>query len=756
MNSSLLLGIGFLAQGLFSARFLIQLVKSEKAGKVLSPVIFWQLSLVASFLLLVYGTFRQDLVIVGGQLVGYFIYIRNLKIQNAWQLFPKWIRWSFILLPMLFLGYLVFHAHYDFHSLVHNSEISGMLLTWGTLGQVIFTTRFAVQWFESERNKESQFPLSFWYISLVGAVLIASYAILRKDSVLFIGQAFGILVYGRNLMIHYGKTNDARLSFLDRIKSMRMTLLLAFVTMTLFFNLGAWSVTESSEARYAQIAKEMIQTGDWLHPQLMGIYHYHKPPMTYWLTALSYKVMGVSPFSARFLLQISILLQIGLVYKIALIFFKRSSAAFLSAMLYASFPALIIGSRALTTDTFLTLFVLAALYFWFDFLEDKKKWKLILCYAFLGIGFLTKGPVVLVVPLLIWVHQGLVMKQRMGAFKIHLAGIVLMLGIGLSWFVFLYLEDDRFLNYFLFKHTIDRFATDTFHRGQPFWFYGAVLLGTAFPWVIILLKKIPLKKTDFVNKGALLVMWVLLPLIFFSLSQSKLVLYILPLYSGLAIGAIYYWEKLMDSQHKICERWQLGFHVLLMMSLVALPLIDPKISLNFKFYFIWFITASLLVAMQKVDIRRVDRTVISALIFTMGLTGMSTYFMSQNAGLTNDTRNVTAWLHQNNPELRELIVYNKRLPSILFNSDLKVISVYDGDESLNRETQFQQNDNWKFSLINLQSDSTWITEEAPNMSIWISKCGKDLPTPNSSISWTQLKVIDGWVISKLNTKANTF
>ncbi|WP_192085390.1 lipid-A-disaccharide synthase N-terminal domain-containing protein [Algoriphagus sp. Y33] len=749
MNSSFLLGIGFLAQGLFSARFLIQLVKSEKAGKVLSPVIFWQLSLVASFLLLVYGTFRQDLVIVGGQLLGYFIYIRNLKIQNAWQLFPKWIRIGFIFLPLLFLAYLIFHAHYNFHSLVHNPEISGMLLTWGTLGQVIFTSRFVVQWFDSERSKESRFPLSFWYISLVGAVLIASYAILRKDSVLFIGQAFGILVYGRNLMIHYGASNELKLSFLDRLKSIRLTLLLALVGTVLFFNLGAWSVTESSEARYAEIAKEMVQTGDWLHPQLMGIYHYHKPPVTYWLTAVSFKVLGISPFSARFLLQISVLVQIWLVYKIAFILLKRSNAAFLSAMLYGSFPAVIIGSRALTTDTYLTLFILAALYFWFAFLEDGKQWKLLVCYVFLGIGFLTKGPVVLIVPLLIWLYQRWVMRQKMGSLKIHLSGVLVMLFIGLSWFVFLYLEDSRFLNYFLFKHTIDRFATDTFHRGQPFYFYGAVVLATAFPWIIILLRNFPKNRPDLKNLGAMLFMWVFLPLLFFSSSQSKLVLYILPLYSGLAIGAIYYWQRLTDTQQKIWERWQMGFHILLMIGLISITWIEPRISLNFKFYFLWFITASLLVAMQKVDIRRIERTVISAFIFTMGLTGMSTYFMSQNPGITNDTRNVTTWLQQNEPDLKEVIVYNKRLPSLLFNSDLKVISIYDGDESLNRETQFQNNDAWKTNLINLQAEPNWIIQSASNHSIWIAKEKSELPNLNGKGKWEQLTVVDGWKVMRL-------
>lgn len=748
MNSWILLGVGFLAQGLFSARFLIQLVKSEKAGKVLSPVIFWQLSLMASFLLLVYGTFRQDIAIVGGQLLGYFIYIRNLQIQDAWNQFSAWIRWGFLLLPFVFLAYLILHAHYDFELLLHNPDIGSVLLTWGTMGQAIFTARFVVQWLNAEKTNESGFPLSFWYISLTGALLIASYAIFRKDSVLFIGQAFGIVVYARNLMIHFGKANTSNMTYLDRLEHLRLPLLILFTGLVLFFNLGAWSVTESSEARYAQIAKEMVQTGDWLHPQLMGIYHYHKPPMTYWLTAMSYKVLGVTPFSTRFLLQIAVLLQIWLVYKIAFLFFKRSNSAFLAAMLYASFPALIIGSRALTTDTFLTLVVLAALYCWFSFLEKRKTFLLIACYVFLGIGFLIKGPVVLIVPVLIWIYQGLVMKQKMGSFKIHLAGIALMLGIGLSWFVFLQMEDDRFLNYFLLKHTIDRFATDTFHRGQPFWFYGAVLLGTAFPWVIILLKKIPVKRTDFAKKGALLVMWVFLPLVFFSLSQSKLVLYILPLFSGLAIGAIYYWEKLNDSQQKVWERWQFGFHVLVMIALASLTLIEPKITLNYKFYFTWFMTASLLLTIQNVDIRRMDRTVISAFIFTMGLTGMSTYFMSQNPGLTNDTHRVTEWIRQNEPTTEEVISYNKRLPSILFNSDLKVISIYDGDESLNRETQFQHDQKWESGLINLQSDSDWIIEKAPDHSIWISKESKILPDLKGLGCWKELQVVDGWRITQ--------
>lgn len=752
MNNWALLGIGFTAQGLFSARFLIQLVKSEKEGEVMSPVIFWQLSLIASFLLLVYGTFRQDPVIVGGQLVGYFIYIRNLQLQKAWKLFPAFLRYIFVLLPFVFWGYLVWYVHYDSYSLVHNPEISGMLLTWGTLGQVIFSARFVIQWLDSERAKQSRFPVGFWYLSLVGAVLIASYAVLRKDAILFIGQAFGIVVYGRNLALHFSISKLHKATFRDWILGKRIFILLTVVGILLFFNLGAWSVTETSEARYAQIAKEMVQTGDWLHPRLMGIYHYHKPPVTYWLTAMSFKVLGISAFSARFLLQIAVLLQIWLVYKLALVFFRRSDPAFLAAMLYASFPVLIIGSRALTTDVFLSLFVLAALYFWFSFLERKQLYLLLACYVCLGIGFLTKGPVVMVVPILIWIYQRWVIKQKLGSWKQHAPGIFLMLGIGLSWFVFLFSEDDRFMDYFIFRHTIDRFATDSFHRGQPIWFYGAVLLGTAFPWAIILLRKIPVKRVDFTTKGALLVMWVLLPLLFFSLSQSKLVLYILPLYSGLAIGAVYYWEKQSDLQQKVWEHWQLGFHVLLMIALASLTLIEPKITLNYKYYFIWFITASMLLTLQHVGMRRVDRGVISAFVFTMGLTGMSSYFMSQNPGLINDTHRVTEWILQNEPKVKEVIIYNKRLPSVLFNTGLEVISVYDGDESLNRETQFQQNEEWKSTLINLKTDSTWIRNKAPNHSVWIAKGKIKLPDLKSSGQWEELKLVDGWKIYRLQKK----
>ena len=86
----------------------------------------------------------------------------------------------------------------DIDRLFRNSEIPFKLLLWGSIGQVIFTFRFVYQWMYSELKKESSLPLGFWLLSLVGSLMILSYAIIRKDPVLFVGQLFGFVIYSRN------------------------------------------------------------------------------------------------------------------------------------------------------------------------------------------------------------------------------------------------------------------------------------------------------------------------------------------------------------------------------------------------------------------------------------------------------------------------------------------------------------------------------------------------------------------------------
>lgn len=746
MNSQLILALGLIAQGLFASRFLVQLLKSEKANKVVSPTLFWQLSLIASFLLIIYGFFRNDIVIVGGQVVGYLIYIRNLQLKGEWSLLPALVRYSAFFLPLLLVVFLIFGFDYDFNGLIDNPEIEGLLLTWGTLGQLIFTSRFVVQWLYSEKQKESVFPVSFWYISTVGALLIASYAILRNDAVLFIGQGFGLIVYLRNLYLHHKSKAPKPMSLFLKFKPYRFQALLVFTGIVLFFNLGAWSVTESSEARYAQIGKEMLDSGDYMHPTLMGIYHYHKPPMTYWITAFSYKIFGVSAWSARVFMQVALLMLLLLVSRIGKLLFQDDKKAFYGTLIFASFPTFIIAGRALTTDAYLAVFVMAAVYFWLKYLKDYTVKFLVLFYLMLGLGFLTKGPVVIIVPVVLMVFQALYQKIKLGSWKGHLIGVLIFLTVGLSWFVMLFLEDGQFVDYFVFKHTVQRFATDTFSRSQPVWFYPAILLGTAFPWILIIAANMKgyWKKKD--TQLVFLLAWIIIPLIFFSLSKSKLILYILPIYPAIGLLAAKLWLGLSEKKHRKWDLIQFIFQMIIIVGLAISPLIDPKIVLSYKFFFILTITASLLISIRVIAMKIVDRMVFTSYLFVMGITVASTYFFTSNPALMNDQRRIAAYIDQEFADVENILIYDKRMPSMSFLSNKSIISLFDGDESLNREVQFEKDESWKSNLINLKENPEWLRDSLPNSSILMVKRNKLKKLDETGLPFENRHEIDGWIL----------
>jgi lipid-A-disaccharide synthase-like uncharacterized protein len=204
INNYFIFGLGFIAQGLFSARLLVQWFLSEKEKKVVSPEIFWQLSIFASFLLMAYGILRKDLIIIGGQVISYFIYIRNLKLKNAWAGIPLWVRVLALIAPLFTFGLLIFnHDGYNIIDLAHNPDISIKLFSIGTIGQIIFTFRFIYQWIYSEKKKASILPPLFWIISITGALIIITYAVIRRDPVLITGQSFGVIIYSRNLILHF-------------------------------------------------------------------------------------------------------------------------------------------------------------------------------------------------------------------------------------------------------------------------------------------------------------------------------------------------------------------------------------------------------------------------------------------------------------------------------------------------------------------------------------------------------------------------
>ncbi|HKJ77984.1 MAG TPA: lipid-A-disaccharide synthase N-terminal domain-containing protein [Prolixibacteraceae bacterium] len=205
MDNYIIYVLGFVAQLLFFTRTIAQWFKSEQAGKVISPVVYWQISLGASILMLTYGILRNDFAIVLGQFIVYGIYIRNLQLKNAWKQMHMLAKTLAVLVPLFYFGWLVFGKSYNFRSIINNEEVPFFLLIWGSAGQVIFTFRFVYQWIYSENRKDSILPLGFWIISTIGSLMIFSYSIYRLDPVLFAAHSLGLFVYLRNILLHFGK-----------------------------------------------------------------------------------------------------------------------------------------------------------------------------------------------------------------------------------------------------------------------------------------------------------------------------------------------------------------------------------------------------------------------------------------------------------------------------------------------------------------------------------------------------------------------
>ena len=205
MESVFVYVLGFLAQGLFSARILVQWIMSERAKKVVSPTIFWILSLIASYLFFIYGWLRDDFSIMLGQVIAYYVYIWNLGAKGVWKSIRSGWRQILVtillLTPVVGISLMADHAQDLIARLFKNSEIPLWLIIFGSLGQVIFSFRFIYQWIYSSRRGESMLPAGFWIISLTGSAIIVIYGIIRLDPVIILGQGIGFISYSRNLIL---------------------------------------------------------------------------------------------------------------------------------------------------------------------------------------------------------------------------------------------------------------------------------------------------------------------------------------------------------------------------------------------------------------------------------------------------------------------------------------------------------------------------------------------------------------------------
>ena len=204
MDNLGIFALGLVAQGLFSARTLVQWILSEKARKVVNPTVFWILSLLASLLFFLYGWLREDFALMLGQVIGFYVYIWNLGAKGVWGRLGGW-RWPCLLLlaavPVAALAGMLANGPAVAATLFHNDAIPRWLLIFGSVGQLIFSFRFLYQALYSARRGMSLLPAGFWAISLTGSIIILTYGILRRDPVVILAQSFGLVTYIRNLML---------------------------------------------------------------------------------------------------------------------------------------------------------------------------------------------------------------------------------------------------------------------------------------------------------------------------------------------------------------------------------------------------------------------------------------------------------------------------------------------------------------------------------------------------------------------------
>ena len=201
--------IGFSAQVFFTARVLVQWYLSEKNRKVESPALFWIFSIVGSLILLFYGWLRRDLAILIGEFISFYIYLWNLRAKGLFDRSARLLPFLLSLIPLAALALMLKDFPSFSTDFFRSSDLTGPLLVFGIAGQLVFKSRFIVQWFYSVRHGESSLPMVFWIISVAGSVMIIVYGLIRHDLVLVAGQ-IGIVASVRNIMIALAHKTDEK------------------------------------------------------------------------------------------------------------------------------------------------------------------------------------------------------------------------------------------------------------------------------------------------------------------------------------------------------------------------------------------------------------------------------------------------------------------------------------------------------------------------------------------------------------------
>ena len=302
-----------------------------------------------------------------------------------------------------------------------------------------------------------------------------------------------------------------------------------------FYQLGGVGLMGPDEPRYAAVARTMYETGDYITPRLWGETWFEKPVLMYWLAAIGYALFGVGETGARFPSALGATLSVFLIYWCGRRLFSRWTG-FAAALILVSSLGFFALARAASMDMPLTAALTAALVFFLlghEADEGPRRWYFYGFYAALGFGVLAKGPIAILLPALTLVLFLLWRGGRREWRGWHLEGVLVTILVAAPWYIAVtWVNGWEFIQVFLLDHNLQRFATDVYGHDRPFYFYVPVLLLMMFPWTFLL---IPALRRRFAKNEQLILMWALIPFVFFSLSGSKLPAYILPMAPPIAL-----------------------------------------------------------------------------------------------------------------------------------------------------------------------------------------------------------------------------
>lgn len=323
-----------------------------------------------------------------------------------------------------------------------------------------------------------------------------------------------------------------------RATILELIIVIGFCTFLFFYNLGAFGLVGADEPRYAKIAHEMVQTHHYITPRLNGQPWLEKPILYYWRAAIAFKIFGVSDTAARLP---SATFALGLVIIIYFWMRRFRPGAHLDAALMVAASAMMIAfGRAASMDMQLSAPFCVGMLCWWGWHQTGRRWWLVAFYVAIAIGTLAKGPVApFLAGLIIFVYAVFRRDWKIVSGTLWPIGILIFLLVATPWYIAVQLETPSFFRFFFFEQNLQRFGTGRYHHPAPFWFFFAVFLLAVLPWttyavaaLVDVIRDWRFRKKyqqDFGDGLPLyLLLWVLIPIVFFSFSQSKLPGYILP------------------------------------------------------------------------------------------------------------------------------------------------------------------------------------------------------------------------------------